>query len=126
MSGLCILAISRINRILLYATSRKMLQIQLKQMCLLVSDLAGETEDVSNTLMARRHGDAERHGRAARETVVLREVNRLVGELLHVEGPEETGDGEENLLLGEGNTRADAATVIMARLVLTLEASTLR
>ena len=72
--------------------------------------LSFEAEDPVNALVAGSHLDAEGHGRAARETVVLREVDRLLGQLLHVEGPEEAGDGEEDLLLGERDTRADTAT----------------
>lgn len=57
--------------------------------------------------MAGRHLDAEGHGRATGETVVLGQVDRLLGQLLHVECPQETRDGEEDFLLGQGDTRAD-------------------
>ena len=72
--------------------------------------LGGETENLGDAVVAGRHLDLERHGRAARETVVLGEVDGLLGQLLHVEGPEEAGDGEEDLLLGERDTGADTAT----------------
>lgn len=64
-------------------------------------------EDLLDAAVAGGHGDTEGHGRAARETIVLLQVDRLVGELLHVEGPQETSNGEEDLLLGERDTRAD-------------------
>lgn len=68
-----------------------------------------EAEDLGDTVVAGRHLDLEGHGRAARETVVLGEVDLLAGELLHLERPEEAGDGQEDLLLGKRDTRADTA-----------------
>ena len=73
-----------------------------------------EAEDFSDVLVAWRHFDAEGDWRAAREAVVLGEVDRLVGELLHVERPEEVGDCEEDLLLSERDARADAPAAMVS------------
>ena len=69
-----------------------------------------QSEDLLDTVVARSHLDAEGHGRTARETIVLLQVDRLVGELFHVECPEQAGDSKENLLFGKRDSRADAAT----------------
>lgn len=75
--------------------------------------LGGEAEDIGDALVARGHLDTEGHGRTARETVVLLQIDRLLGQLLHVECPEEAGDSQEDLLLGERDTRANTATGII-------------
>ena len=66
--------------------------------------------------MTRRHLDAEGHRRTTGETIVLLKINGLVGQFLHIEGPEEAGDGEEDLLFGKRDSGADAATVVTERL----------
>ena len=54
--------------------------------------------------------DAEGYWRATGETIVLLEVDRLVGKLLHAECPEQVRDSEENLFLSIFDGRANATT----------------
>lgn len=71
----------------------------------------GGADYLRHMAVAGSHGDAEGYGRAAGETVVLFQVDGLVGELLHVEGPEQTSDSQENLLLCKRNTGANTTTI---------------
>jgi len=60
--------------------------------------------------VAGDHLDAEGNGGAARETIVLLEIDGFVWDLLHLEGPEHARDGEPHLALSDPHTRADTAT----------------
>ena len=66
--------------------------------------------------MSRGQADLEGHGRAPRQAIVLLEIDRLFRDLLHVESPQEAGDGEPDLALGDDHARADTAAII-SRLV---------
>ena len=77
--------------------------------CLSTHTSISQAQHLRNVLVPRGHANAERDGRATRQTVVLLEVDGLLRQLLHVECPQQASDSEEDLLLSKSDTRADAA-----------------
>ena len=68
-------------------------------------------EHLDDLVVARSDPDPEGHRRSTRLAVVLPEVDRLAGDLAHVERPEHARDGEPDLALGDDLPGAYAAAV---------------
>lgn len=73
-------------------------------------DEISETQHVLHAFIPRNHPDPERHRGAPGQAVVLFEVDGLAGDLVHAEGPEDTGDAEEDFALCNPHSGAYAAT----------------
>ena len=54
---------------------------------------------------------SERRGTAPRESIILVQVDGLLGNLAQVEAPQQAGDGEKDLALGDNHAWADATAI---------------